>query len=41
MRERVVGMGGRFAIDNKMGTKLLIELPNYSEKAAAAPCVTQ
>jgi two-component system sensor histidine kinase DesK len=41
MRERVEGMGGRFAIDNKMGTKLLIELPNYSEKAAAAPCVTQ
>ncbi len=41
MRERVEGMGGRFAIDNKMGTRLLIELPNYSEKAAAAPCVTQ
>jgi two-component system sensor histidine kinase DesK len=41
MRERVEAMGGRFAIDNKMGTRLLIELPNHSEKAAAAPCVTQ
>jgi two-component system sensor histidine kinase DesK len=41
MRERVEAMGGRFAIDNKMGTRLLIELPNYSAKAATVPCVTQ
>jgi two-component system sensor histidine kinase DesK len=41
MRERVEEMGGRFAIDNKMGTRLLIELPNYSAKAATVPCVTE
>jgi two-component system sensor histidine kinase DesK len=41
MRERVEAMGGRFTIDNKLGTRLLIELPKLSAKAATVPCVTQ
>jgi two-component system sensor histidine kinase DesK len=41
MRERVEAIGGRFTIDNKLGTRLLIELPNHNGKAATLPCVTQ
>jgi len=41
MRERVEAMGGRFTIDNKLGTRLLIELPKHRVKAATAPCVTR
>lgn len=41
MRERVEAIGGRFSIDNKLGTRLLIELPNHTMKAANLPCVTQ
>ena len=41
MRERVEAMGGRFTIDNKLGTRLLIELPNNIGKAANLPCVTR
>jgi two-component system sensor histidine kinase DesK len=41
MRERVEAMGGRFAIDTTLGTRLLIELPNNAAttRAAKAPCV--
>jgi two-component system sensor histidine kinase DesK len=41
MRERVEAMGGHFAIENNLGTRLLIELPNNKGKAADLPCVTQ
>jgi len=41
MRERVEAIGGRFTIDNKLGTRLLIELPNQRVKATNLPCVTQ
>lgn len=41
MRERVEAMGGRFAIDTTLGTRLLIELPNNAVTTgkAKAPCV--
>lgn len=42
MRERVEAMGGRFAIDTTLGTRLLIELPNNAAmtRTVKAPCVT-
>jgi two-component system sensor histidine kinase DesK len=41
MRERVEAMGGRFAIDTTLGTRLLIELPNNAviTGTAKASCV--